>query len=100
MKKMIRILLCFIIIFNLFSVAYASTEKTDYRVIYISSWRDFYEAFRDNVWWNDNPDTHYIMKLNKDLHMDLTTSTDFYEVESRAVQMCGYVTFDFNGHVL
>lgn len=100
MKKMIRILLCFIIIFNLFSVAYAFTEKTDYRVIYISSWRDFYEAFRDNVWWNDNSDTHYIMKLNKDLHMDLTTSTDFYEVESRSVQMCGYVTFDFNGHVL
>ena len=100
MKRIIGILLCFVIMLNLFPAVYASTENVDYKVIYISSWRDFYEAFRDNVWWNDNPDTHYIMKLNKDLHMDLTTSTDFYEVESRSVQMCGYVTFDFNGHVL
>ena len=49
MKKIIRILLCFVIIFHLFSVVDASAENADYRVIYISSWRDFYNAFRDNV---------------------------------------------------
>ena len=60
MKKIMRILLCLIIIFNLFSVVDASTvvdtstEDADYRVIHISSWEDFYNAFRASVWWDDN----------------------------------------------
>lgn len=100
MKKIIGLLLCLTIFFNLLPVANASTEETDYKIIYISSWRDFFEAFRDNVWWSYNPDTHYIMKLKEDLHMDLTTSLDYYEEHSRFVQMRGHLTFDFNGHII
>ena len=99
MKKVIRILLCFIIIFHLLSVVDASAENADYQVIEISSWEEFYNAFRQNVWWNDNTDTHFIMKLNENLHMDLAAATQ-EERKFLHVLCCGYVTFDFNGHVL
>jgi len=97
MKKLVSMIIVMSMLFSLMPMAFveAATEAES-TVIGVSSWTEFYQAFEQT--YRDASAESYVIKLEKDLEMDLATATG---LESCLDVSCyGFVTFDFNGHTL
>lgn len=95
MKKILMLLLCFVMVFSQVNLVFAATEE-DTSVFEVSSWSDFEEAFNYSYYQGET----YTIKLMKDLHYDagdaLRSATAVVDVHVRGC----FVTLDFNGHTL
>ena len=98
MKKMISLFISFIMILSFAPMACAATAvEAESTVIGVSTWKEFYQAFQQTC--ADASVESYVIKLESDLTMDLTTASA--EKQSYLDVSCyGFVTFDLNGYTL
>jgi hypothetical protein len=75
----------------------ATAVEAESTVIGVSTWKEFYQAFQQTC--ADASVESYVIKLESDLTMDLTTASA--EEQSYLDVSCyGFVTFDLNGYTL
>ena len=95
MKKILMLLLCFVMVFSQVNLVVADTEE-DTSVFELSSWSDFEEAFNYSYYQGET----YTIKLMEDLHFNAAdaprSATALVDVHVRGC----FVTLDFNGHTL
>lgn len=98
MKKMISLFISLTIFFSFAPMTSAATAvEAESTVIGVSTWKEFYEAFQQT--YADASAESYVIKLESDLTMDLTTASA--EKQGYLDVSCyGFVTFDLNGHTL
>lgn len=93
MKKILMLLLCFVMVFSQVNLVVADTEE-DTSVFEVSSWSDFEEAFNYSNYQGET----YTIKLMEDLHFNAAdaprSATALVDVHVRGC----FVTLDFNGH--
>ena len=97
MKKIIFLLISAFVLLSLSCTVLATTQVMDVTKIDVTTWQEFNNAFKTVC--QNSPDTHYLIRLKNDLHMDLATATK-EEQDLLSVELCGFVTFDFNGYTL
>jgi len=86
------------ILFSLVPMTFAkAATEAESTVIGVSTWKEFHQAFQQT--YLDASAGSYVIRLENDLAMDLTTATA--EEQSYLDVSCyGFVTFDFNGYTL
>ena len=98
MKKLVSMIIAMSTLFGLVPMTFtqAATEAES-TVIGVSTWKEFHQAFQKTC--ADTSAGSYVIRLENDLAMDLTTATA--EEQSYLDASCyGFVTFDLNGYTL
>ena len=73
MKKIIFLLISAFVLLSLSCTVLATTQVMDVTKIDVTTWQEFNNAFKTVC--QNSPDTHYLIRLKNDLHMDLATAT-------------------------
>lgn len=95
MKKILMLLLCFVMVFSQVNLVFAATEENT-SVFEVSSWSDLKGAFNYSNYQGET----YTIKLMEDLYFDADDAPK-YATALIDVHVKGcFVTLDFNGHTL